>query len=221
MRIAVFGVGGAGGYFGAQLARAGEDVAFIARGAHLEAIQERGLCVTTAEGEMLVRPAIATDDPQAAGKADVVLLGVKAEQVRSAGDAIRPMLGDNAFVVPLQNGVEAASDLGSVLSERHVAAGLCGTVSWIVAPGHVRSLGDTNFIRFGELDNRKSDRTKRLLEVVARANVRAEIPADIHQAVWEKFLFVASVGGVAALEQQPIGVIRDRAESRHRSSGNG
>jgi len=92
MRIAIYGVGGAGGYFGARLAGAGEEVVFIARGEHLRAIRDNGLCVTSTQGEMLVRPLLATDDPAEAGPVDVVILGVKAEQVSDAATAIQPMI---------------------------------------------------------------------------------------------------------------------------------
>jgi len=214
MRIAVYGVGGVGGFLGAQLARAGEHVALIARGPHLDAIRRQGLCVTSPSGEMLVQPALATDDPREAGIVDVVILGVKAHQVSAAAAAIRPMLGHESFVLPLQNGVEAASQLVPLLGEAHVVAGLCGMMSWKAAPGHIRTLGEVNFVRFGELDNRLSQRIVELCEVFVRAGIKAEIPADIHQALWEKFLFIASVGGVGAVTRQTFGMIREDPESR-------
>lgn len=109
MRIAIFGTGGAGGYFGAQLARAGEEVIFIVRGAHLQAIRSQGLRVDTPTGEIVIQPAHATDDPEQVGVVDVVLVGVKAWQVPESAHAIRPLLGPDTGVVPLQNGVEAPS----------------------------------------------------------------------------------------------------------------
>ncbi len=109
MRVAIYGTGGAGGYFGAQLARAGDDVTFIARGQHLKAVQTHGLCVETPGGEIVIRLAKATDDPSQVGPADVVLFGVKAWQVEEAARKMRPMIGPATFVVPLQNGIEATS----------------------------------------------------------------------------------------------------------------
>jgi 2-dehydropantoate 2-reductase len=214
VRIAVFGVGGAGGYFGARLAAAGEETVFIARGAHLDAIRTAGLCVSTPSGEILARPTLATDDPAEAGKVDAILLGVKAHQVADVAPGLRPMLDEQTFVVPLQNGVEAADTLSRILGGDHVVGGLCGTVSFVVAPGHIRSLGEINFIRFGELDNRASHRTERLRSILVRAGVKAEIPSSIQKAVWEKFLFVVSVGGVAAVREQPVGAVRENPESR-------
>ena len=156
MRIGIFGTGGAGGHFGARLARAGEDVVFVARGAHLEAIRREGLAVETPEGEILVRPAVATDDPGAAGPVDAILLGVKTWQVEDAARAMRPMIGAETFVVPLQNGVEAAGQLTAVLGPERVVGGLCATFSFVTAPGRIRSVGQVNLIRLGELDNRPS-----------------------------------------------------------------
>jgi 2-dehydropantoate 2-reductase len=213
MRIAIFGTGGAGGYFGAHLARAGEDVIFIARGEHLRAIREQGLRIEKAAGDFVVRSQ-ATDDPAQAGTVDAVLVGVKSWQVTDAARAMQPMLTPQTFVVPMQNGVESAAHLSAVLGESHVLNGLCGTVSRVVGPGHILSLGETNFIKFGELDNRPSERTERLRQAFERAAVRAEVPPNIETAVWEKFIFVAPYGGVGAVTRAPAGVVRSLPETR-------
>jgi 2-dehydropantoate 2-reductase len=214
MRIAIFGTGAAGGYFGAQLARAGEDVIFIARGEHLQAIQTRGLRVETSRGEIVIQPAQAADDPAHVGVVDAVIVGVKTWQVTEAAQAIQPMIGPETFVVPLQNGVEAPSQLAEVLGAEHVLGGLCGTLSWIVGPGHIRSIGDANFIKFGEMDKRPSERAERLRQVFEQAGVKVEVPPDIHVSLWEKFLFVVSFGGVGGVTRAPIGVIRALPETR-------
>jgi len=214
MRVVVFGTGGAGGYFGAQLTRAGADVIFIARGDHLSAIRKHGLCIESPAGESAFRPTLATDDPTQVGKADVVLVGVKAWQVTQAAEAIRPMIGPETFVVPLQNGVEAPSQLAAALGSEHVLGGLCGTFSWVTAPGRIRSVGAGNYIKFAELDNRPSDRAEQLRRVFERAGVNAEIPSDIHKALWQKFLLVTSFGGVGAVTRAPIGIIRTIPETR-------
>jgi 2-dehydropantoate 2-reductase len=214
MRVVIFGAGGAGGYFGAQLARAGEDVIFIARGEHLRAIREDGLFVESPTGQTAVRNARATDDPAEVGHADVVLVGVKAWQVTDAAKGIRSMVGPETFVVPLQNGVEAPTQLAAALGSEHVLGGLCSTLSWVAAPGRIRSVGSMNVIKFGELDNRPSERTERLRRAFERAGVRVEVPSDIHVALWEKFLLVTSFGGVGAVTRAPIGVIRAIPETR-------
>jgi 2-dehydropantoate 2-reductase len=214
VRIAVYGVGGVGGYFGARLIRGGQQVAFVARGEHLAVIRERGLCVTTPSGETLVQPSIATADPAVVGPADVVILGVKADQVSEAAEAMGPMLGEDSFVLPLQNGIEAEDRLSAVIGRDRVIAGLCGIMSWVTGPGYVRTLGDTHFIRFGELDNRPSDRTRALLQLFEAAGLTAEIPGDIHKAKWEKFLFVSTLGGLGAALGKPFGGLRDDEEAR-------
>jgi 2-dehydropantoate 2-reductase len=214
MRIAIFGVGGAGGRFGAFLARAGEEMVFVARGAHLRAIRQDGLVVETPEEEIRVRPAVATDDPAQAGTVDAVLLGVKSWQVEQAGRALRPMLGPETFVVPLQNGVEAAAQLASVLGAERVLGGMCRTLSFLIAPGRIKSVGQVHTVDFGELDNRRSERSSRLLHAFERAGIRASIPDDIHVALWQKFLMVVSLGGVGAVAQRPIGALRVSAETR-------
>jgi len=214
MRIAIFGTGGAGGYFGAQLARAGQDVIFIARGEHLQAIHTQGLRVETSKGEIVIHPAQATDDPAQVGVVDSVIVGVKTWQVTDAARAMQPMIGPETFVVPLQNGVEAPSQLAGVLGVEHVLGGLCGTMSWIVGPGHIRSIGEAHFIKFGELDKRPSERAEQLRQAFERAGVKVEVPSDIHVALWEKLLFVVSFGGVGAVTRAPIGVIRTLPETR-------
>ena len=214
MRIAIYGTGGAGGYFGARLASAGEDVAFIARGEHLRAIRSNGLHVETPSGELVIHPAEATDDPAEIGPVDAVLVGVKAWQVTDAARVMRPMIGPETIVVPLQNGVEAHEHLAAVLGDGPVLGGTCGTISYVVAPGRIRSIGGTNFVRFGELDNRSSERTERLRRAFESAGVGAEIPPDIHVAIWEKFLFVVSFGGLGAVTRAPLGILRAMPETR-------
>ena len=214
MRVAIYGTGGAGGYFGAHLARTGEDVTFVAPGQHLKAIQAHGLCVETAAGEIVVQPAQATDDPMHVSPVDVIFLGVKAWQVEEAAKNMQPMVGPQTLVVPLQNGVEAPSLLAAILGPEHVLAGLCGTISWVVAPGRIRNIGSANFIKFGELDNRRSERAERLRQLFEKAGVKVDIPSDIHKALWEKFLLVTPFGGVGAVSRAPIGIMRTVPETR-------
>ena len=214
MRIAIFGTGGAGGYFGGQLARAGEEVVFIARGDHLQAIRSRGLVIETPAGETVIRPALATDAPGEAGPVDAVLVGVKTWQVPDAARAIRPMIGPETFVVPLQNGVEASSQLAAELGPEHVLEGLCGTLSWVTEPGRIRSIGKVHFVKLGERDNRPSERAERLRAAFERSGVNAEVPADVQAALWAKFLFVVSLGGVGAVTRVPVGILRSLPRTR-------
>lgn len=215
MKIAVFGSGGVGGYFGGRLAQAGEEVAFIARGDHLRALQSRGLRVSSVAGDFLVHPVRASARPAEIGPVDVVLLGVKSWQVADAAEAMRPLVGSDTFVVPLQNGVDAPDELASVLGQKHVLGGLCRIIALIEQPGHIRHTGAEPYIAFGELQGGSSDRVERLRAVFARAKgVSVEVPADIRVAMWSKFLFIAALSGVGAITRAPFGVIRSLTESR-------
>jgi 2-dehydropantoate 2-reductase len=214
MRIAVFGTGAVGGYFGGRLAQAGEEVVFIARGKQLQALRDQGLRVDSLRGDFVLPSVQATDDPVQVGVVDVVIVGVKAWQVPEAARACRPLIGPDTFVVPLQNGVEAPDQLAAVLGAEHVLGGLCRIVSFVVAPGHVRHAGMEPYVALGELDNRSSKRAERLRAAFERAGVTAEIPPDIRVALWQKFLFIASFSGVGAVTRAPAGVLRARPETR-------
>jgi 2-dehydropantoate 2-reductase len=214
MRVAVFGPGGVGGYFGGRLATAGEEVIFIARGAHLQAIQENGLRVDSLKGDFVVYPAHATNDPQQVGEVEAILVGVKAWQVPEVAQAMLPLVGDSTFVVPLQNGVDAPSQLAEVLGAEHVLGGMCQIAAMIAGPGHIRHVGLEPYIAFGELDNRQSERANRLSQAFERCGVKAEVPADIHLVMWDKYMFIAALSGVGAATRAPAGVVRSLPETR-------
>ena len=207
MRVAVFGAGGVGAYFGARLAEAGAELAVIARGAHLDAIRANGLRVDSVLGDMLVEPTIASASTADVGPVDAVLLGVKTWQVPEAMQSLGPLLGAETLIVPLQNGVETVDELASTIGAKHVVGGVCGGFCFIVAPGHVRHIGGVTFIKFGELDGRKSPRVTALRDAFVRARVEAAVPDDIHAALWEKFLLVVPFGGIGAVSRAPIGVL--------------
>jgi 2-dehydropantoate 2-reductase len=213
MRIAVFGAGGVGGYFGGRLALAGEDVVFIARGAHLQAMRTQGLRVESPKGNFHVASVQATDDPSEVGPVEVVLVAVKTWQVAEAAAAIRPMVGPETCVVPLQNGVEAPAQLAAVLGTQSVIGGTCVISSAIAAPGCIRHVGLEPAVTFGELDNRPSARLERLRQALARADVTAIIPADIQVAIWEKFMAIR-FGPIGAVTRAPAGVLRRLPETR-------
>ncbi len=214
MRIAIFGIGSIGGYFGWRLVQAGEDVVFVARGESLRILRERGLTVETPDGKTSVQPVNAVGDPAQAGPVDAVILGVKAWQVAEATEAIRPLIGPETFVVPLQNGVDAPSILADALGEKHAFGGLCYIAAAKIGPGHIRHVGMEPRVVFSELDDRPSERGRNLLQAFQRAGVSAEIPSDIRVAMWNKFLFIASLSGVGALTRAPVGVIRSIPETR-------
>lgn len=208
MRIVVFGTGGVGGYFGGRLAQAGEDVTFIARGEHLRAIKANGLKVDSPAGDFVINPAKATDNVNDVGATDLVILGVKAWQVPEAARAIKPLVGPNTTVLPLQNGVDAVPQLVEALGSENVVGGLCRIVSFVVEPGHIRHAGFAPTIIIGELDNRHTERIVKIDKVFKHAGLDTTIAADIQVALWTKFLFIASFSGVGALANAPAGVVR-------------
>jgi 2-dehydropantoate 2-reductase len=214
MRIAVVGAGGVGAYFGARLAAAGNDVVFIARGAHLQAIRERGLRVDSVLGDMLIRPARASDDFGAFGAVDYVLLGVKTWQVAELAPKLAPLLARDTLIVPLQNGVETPDVLAGALGARHAGGGMCAGFALIEGPGHVRHLGGVTFIRFGELDGAKSARVLALRDAFVKAGVDAAVPDDIRATLWEKLLLVVPFGSLGAVSRAPIGVLMQTPETR-------
>lgn len=208
MRIAIFGTGGVGGYFGGRLAHAGEDVTFIARGEHLRAIRANGLRVDSQLGDFVVLPAKATDDVNEIREVDLVIVGVKAWQVPEAARAIKPLVGPDTSVLPLQNGVEAVAQLVHEIGPDRVIGGLCRIVSFVVGPGHIRHAGFTPSIIIGELDNRQTDRIVSIERVFQHAGVQITTAPDIQVALWTKFLFIASFSGVGAIANAPAGVLR-------------
>jgi 2-dehydropantoate 2-reductase len=215
LRIGIFGTGAVGGYFGGRLAEAGEDVVFLARGAHLKAIVDRGLRVSSIRGDFTIQPAHAVERPSEAGPVDVVLLGVKAWQVPEAARALSPMLRPETFVVPLQNGVEAPGQLAGVLGRERVLGGICRVLATIKEPGRIDQSGVEPYVAFGELDGSMSPRAERLRAAFGRARgVTAEIPPDIVAAMWTKFLFITALGGVGAITRSTAGVIRTKPETR-------
>lgn len=214
MRVAIVGTGGVGGYFGGRLAQAGVDVTFVARGANLDALRRDGLRVESIAGDFAVTPVVAAeldrDRP-----VDVVVLAVKAWQVGEAARAMAPGLGPDTFVLPLQNGVEAADRVAAEIGSARVLGGVCRIVSFLAAPGWIRHIGAAPRIELGERDRSRTARLERLAGLFASARgMTVEISADIEAATWAKFLFIAPVSGVGAVERTTIGELRAAPASR-------
>ncbi len=215
MRFAVFGTGGIGGYFGGRLAQAGHPVAFLARGAHLDVLRRDGLAVESVAGDFTVRPVEAASDPRDVGSVDAVLVCVKAWQVREAAAALGPLLGAETFVVPLQNGVEAADEIAEAVGRERVLGGLCRIMSLLAGPGRIRHTGIVPRIEIGEWDGRASVRVAALREAFAGVQgVVLDVPPDIAVALWEKFLFIAPVSAVGAVTRMPAGAFRAVPQTR-------
>ncbi|MGB9104456.1 MAG: 2-dehydropantoate 2-reductase [Terriglobales bacterium] len=215
LKVAVYGVGGVGGYFGAVLARAGNPVSLIARGEHLKAIREKGLRIVTPKEEFTVTPVAASDNPADIGPVDIVLVGVKAWQVPDAAKAMRPLLKPDTRVVPLQNGVEAVDDLAQVLGREHVLGGLCRIIASIVAPGAIKIGPMEPVVALGELQGSElAGNAGALYEAFRAAGVNIQKAPDIQAALWEKLLFIAAVSGVGAVSRANVGEVRQSPPTR-------
>jgi 2-dehydropantoate 2-reductase len=209
MKILVFGTGGLGGYFGARLAASGADVTFVARGEHLKAIRTHGLQIRSSLGDLLLKPATATDDPAGAGTVDLVMIGVKLWDTEAAVDAVAPAVGPQTAVVSFQNGVDAVDLLIGKYGRERVLGGIAHIAAVIEAPGVIRHNGTMQRLTFGELDGRRSARTERLLAQCQKAGIDAVLSDDIQRTIWEKFILIVGLSGMTALTRLPIGPIRE------------
>lgn len=214
MRIAVVGAGGVGGGFGAALAKAGADVTFIARGAHLAAMKSAGLKVMSPRGDTHLVPTRATDDPADIGTVDIVLFCVKLWDIESAGERIKPLIGPRTAVIPLQNGIDAHERLIPILGASAVMCGVAQISASITAPGVVTQVGLFMRMIFGELDGRKSQRAEDFLALCLKAGFDASLSEAILTELWMKFILLACNAGMTALARQPIGSLRDDPDIR-------
>ncbi len=214
MRIAIMGSGGVGGYFGARLAHVGFDVTFIARGAHLEAMQRNGLLVESKLGDIRIERPQVTSDPASIGEVDLVLFGVKLWDTESAARAIVPLVGPQTGVVSFQNGVQKDELLRTVVGEGAVMGGVCYIAATIARPGVIQHGGAMQKLVFGEYGNKAPTRVQSLLEACKKAGIDAEISADIRRATWEKFVFLVGLSATTATMHAAVGVVRSHARAR-------
>ena len=214
MRIAVVGAGGVGGGFGAALAKAGADVTFIARGAHLAAMKSAGLKIESPRGDTHLVPTQATDDPKTIGKVDLVLFCVKLWDVESAGEHIKPLVGPDTAVIPLQNGIDASDRLVPILGPEAVMGGVAQISASIIEPGVIRQVGTFMRMIFGELDGTISQRAKDFLAMCQKAGFDATLSDQILTELWMKFALLATNASMTAVTRQPIGKLRDDPDLR-------
>lgn len=214
MKVAVMGSGGVGGYFGGRLAKAGEDVTFIARGEHLRAMQRDGLQVLSALGDFTVKPVAASDDPAAVGVVDLVMISVKLWSTANAVETVAPMMGPNSTVLSWQNGVMAEDLLIKRFGKERVIGAVSNIAALIEKPGVIRHNGTLARLIFAELDGRPSRRVDQLRAACEKAGIEVAVPADINVAIWQKFIWLTAMSGMTALTRMPIGPIRDDPETR-------
>jgi len=202
------GSGGVGGYFGAKLQRAGEQVTFVARGPHLETIKRTGLAIRSAsEGDTVVRPG-AVERLEGVDRADAVLFCVKSFDTDDAASRLWSILGPDTPVLSLQNGVDNEDKIDARLGAGRAMGGVAQVFATIESPGVIRHHAAGRII-FGELDGRVSERAERLRDAFARAEIPVELSKAIRRALWEKYLLICAVGGTTAVTRETIGVIRD------------
>ena len=214
MKIAIYGAGGVGGYYGAVLARAGHEISLVARGAHLAAIQQHGLRVRSPGGDFEVRPSRATEDPAEIGPVDAVIVAVKSLHLAAVRDGIAPLLGPETLVVPLLNGVDAHEALLPAVGRARMGKGLTRIISEISRPGEIRHVGLEPYVAMAGWDGGTSTRVEALVAAMNEAGVQAEVPPDIDAALWFKFLLICSIGGVCAVCRMPVGPVRALPETR-------
>ena len=209
MRFAILGSGAVGGYYGAQLARAGNDVTFIARGAHLTAIRDHGLQIRSPLGDFAIKSA-AEEDPSRIGAVDVVLVAVKTYDNESALPLLAPLLGNDTVALTVQNGVDSAGEVAAVAGEARTLGGTTYIATALEAPGVIVQTGTHRRIVFGETFGalpRVTDRVRRLQQVLAAADIQAEAVGDGRVPVWEKFIFLAALAGFTGASRLPIGPV--------------
>ena len=207
MKIAAIGTGGVGGYFGARLHQAGEDVAFLARGKHLAAIRENGLTLKSPHGSANLKVKV-YERPGEIGPVDVVMFAVKLWDTEAAAESIRPLLAGGGVVIPFQNGVESIERLNKILGPAPVMGGSAYIASRIASPGVIEHIGQMSRLQFGPVLPEQRPAAERFLAACKKAGINAEISDDIVRSNWEKFVFLVAVSSATAVSRSPLGVVR-------------
>ncbi len=210
MKIAILGSGAVGGYYGARLARAGHDVTFIARGAHLAAIREKGLEIRSPVLGDFVARGRAEEDTAKVGHVDLVLVSVKTYDNPTALPLLRPMLRDDTVVLTVQNGVDSPGEVAAIAGEARTLGGTTYIATALEGPGLIVQTGDHRRIVFGEAFGslpRITDRVTRIHEALAGADIQSYPVGDGRVPIWEKFVFLASLAGFTGAARLPIGPV--------------
>ncbi len=213
MKIAIIGTGGVGGYFGGKIARAGYNVTFFARGEHLKAIQRNGLMIKSIHGDFKVDTVKATDKIQNIGKADLIILCVKAWQVKDIAKELIGIMDSTSVILPLQNGVLAVDELKEIINSENIIGGLCKLITKIESPGVINHIGVNPLMVFGELDNQLSERIVKIKELFDTSEIHSKISNDIQADLWKKFIAIC-IGGLLAVTRSSYGEVRELKETR-------
>jgi 2-dehydropantoate 2-reductase len=214
MKIAIMGTGGVGGYYGGLIAQQGHDVTFIARGAHLKAIQENGLQVKSIFGDFQVKPAQATDNASQIGPVELVIFCTKTYSIDEAAGQIKPLVASKTTVLPLQNGIDAAERIGAILGMEHVIGGVTWISSAVEAPGVIKQISQFRRVVLGELDRRLTPRIQAIHKAFADTGITAELSENILKILWTKFVFISTASSLGSLTRLTIGQYRSVPETR-------
>jgi 2-dehydropantoate 2-reductase len=214
MKFLIVGAGGVGGYFGARLAADGNEVTFVARGAHRRAMEQHGLKVLSPLGDLRIDSPRLFDGPDSAGLFDIVLFCVKLWDTEAAAELIKPLLARDSAVVSLQNGVTAEETLAGVLGAQHVLGGVAQIAAAIAEPGVIRHTGNLARLIFGELDGLPSWRQESLLSACIGADIEASVSPEIVLELWRKFVLLAPLAGAACFYRCSAGELLSLPERR-------
>jgi 2-dehydropantoate 2-reductase len=214
LKIAVMGPGGVGGYFGGRLAEAGNDVTFVARGSHLEAMKKNGLVLDSEIRPAHLKPVKVVADAREIDTADVIMFAVKMRDTESAAESLTGLTSKGATVFTFQNGVESADRIGRIVGAEHVVPGVARIGSHISAPGTIKQTGKFESLEFAERDGKPSARVTAFADACKAAGFAAKVPANIQREVWMKFAMLAPLSGLTALTRGPIGPVRTNPQSR-------
>lgn len=214
MKIAIMGTGGVGGYYGGLLARAGHEVTFIARGAHLEAIRDQGLQVKSVYGDFHVAPAQATNKPADVGVVDLVVFATKTYHTDEAAELIKPMVGRDTVVVSFQNGVDAADRIGPVVGMEHLLGGATWLSAAIERPGVIGQYSQFRRVVLGEFNGMVTPRAQAICEVFKSTGANVELVENVEQILWTKFVFISAISALGSLTRVTMGEYRGVREAR-------
>lgn len=204
-RILVVGAGATGGFFGARLAQAGRDVTFLVRTARAAQLQAGGLQIVSPLGDATVRPTLATAG-DLSGSFDVVLVGVKSFALAAAMDDMAPAVGPQTVVMPLLNGMAHMDRLAARFGAALIG-GVCMIASEVDAHGRIVQFAPMQALIYGELSGPPTPRVQALDAAMQGAGFDATLSSDIAQAMWEKWVMLASLGAITCLMRAPVGRI--------------
>jgi 2-dehydropantoate 2-reductase len=214
MRIAAMAAGAVGGYFGGRMAAAGHDVAFIARGAHLDALRKDGLKIESAHGDLHLPKVNSTDDPKAVGPVDIVLFAVKLWDTEKAAELARPLVGPDTRVITLQNGVDSYERVSPILGQEQTVAGTAYLATVLGGPGVVRHTSKFAILRCGRIDGTPDLKLQAFAEAAKAANLDVQLPDDMNRERWQKFIFLSAMAGVNCATRMPIGKVLADPDTR-------